>query len=1075
MSSMPVASGSHSNHATSALSSTSLQVSNTTSNHFLGVSLRPWMGHTRSIVTAPNPSRPTKPHRTPASRRSQQDPALGRSAVGSTTATTHSSPIPSSLLIQSEAPMLSSSVTQPDAEERNEQPTHRRDSLNNAGISARTHNGVEGSSGKDMSNRPELVQDVHQVIGPRGFTSQQSISLQTNETLRFQVSAPGQSISEMASMNNPGRSPQTQPPPTTANIPTAVENVEGMRKRPRPNEANLAQETNKRRGGPRMSNDVAQVSAQLPTPQDSPTFSSAATLREQLDATINAQFDRRQYTVDMKPVIDGLRIEMLRDACRHNDIFYILTHSLYCLWYRDCTGHTDLTPTSAELVTLDKFNKFGLTLQHLRAMHVLRSILGQNDLLSHEMNEVFANFPMRPELFMAQASGPEPSLLDSVKCFFLCLPSSFNALKSNTLQRGYPPCPLEFKYALQLPSPVLLKAVHLSILRHLYTDQDWLRQATLLFEQELNAPVGNSLTIAELNAAQGAQLSAASQAFCQKYFQLLSQYSALRNRAPQPVPRAAGIYQLTRQQPSTNGQFHEAGQSQNQVAPVTQPFMFSSSTSDDRRSAPLNPSNVIGPRSALPQSDTGASESPVNGRATRGIRQVSVQRNKHPNPVSPPSPPRSQLSTTARISLVHTGTGPGPPQSVSSAGIQQNRVPPQVQPFIPRDHTHVLPWIAVPNPDRIALHQAHLRSPTFQKADNTDNDKSEVRYYQFVEELIELPQFLDANSGLVRWNVHVPHELWVRKANSLDPTGEFLSKSRKVWDGCVQFRLKCIVSDAVTVSPNALFSGFPVQSTKWPKCLSVSINGDMGVEFRRKAHHGVDLATDVTDLLKEGDNEVIVCINFTAGESHVAYLFAVEVICVADHKRVLSMPRPIGAEEALSAITTALKSKHDGKDDDELIISQPLMSIDIIDPITSLIWVVPVRGKQCRHRECFDLEAFLLSRTSYVKKSGLTSPDQWKCPICREDARPQMLVIDGFLQTVRKTLEETNKLDTKAILVKEDGSWETKADPLVSRPQSEAKAESGAANSEDASRGNYDETPGYGTTSSTAIVLDDDD
>lgn len=404
--------------------------------------------------------------------------------------------------------------------------------------------------------------------------------------------------------------------------------------------------------------------------------------------------------------------------------------------------------------------------------------------------------------------------------------------------------------------------------------------------------------------------------------------------------------------------------------------------------------------------------------------------------------------------------------------------------FFPRDHTFNLAIAAVPNPDRTALHQAHLRSPQFRKASLSEASTSDARYYQYVEGIIELPDLITNKSDLKRWKLNVPHEVWVRKAESPPPTGDYLSRERIVSNGFVQFRLKSVSykSGAAALAQPKL-SEFCVQSTKWPKCLSVSINGDVGVDFRRKAHFGVDLATDVTDLLREGENEVVIGCLFTPAEINTTYRMAIEIICINDHTTVMSMPDRITASESLSSIIAAIKSSDNGKDDDDLIVSQPVISIDLVDPFMSVMWVTPVRSRECQHRECFDLEAYLLSRTSRFKHSILTSVEQWKCPICKKDARPMVLIIDEFLLEVRKTLEQNAQLDARAILVQEDGSWKIKTDqpPVQDQSRADGKPRPSTTSSEATSQSRQltaladTELPTSAPDPAIVIVLDDED
>jgi hypothetical protein len=164
----------------------------------------------------------------------------------------------------------------------------------------------------------------------------------------------------------------------------------------------------------------------------------------------------------------------------------------------------------------------------------------------------------------------------------------------------------------------------------------------------------------------------------------------------------------------------------------------------------------------------------------------------------------------------------------------------------------------------------------------------------------------------------------------------------------------------------------------------------------------------------------------TEGEQTTTfYAVAVESIQVASQERVRGKVSAISTTDSLSSITASLNLS---ADDEDIQIVDDHISIGLMDPFTAKIFDVPVRGKTCLHRECFDLETFLATRKS-KRRDGPTMPDEWRCPICGLDARPQSLVVDEFLQHVRTSLEDTHQLEARAILVKQDGSWEAKAMP----------------------------------------------
>lgn len=125
--------------------------------------------------------------------------------------------------------------------------------------------------------------------------------------------------------------------------------------------------------------------------------------------------------------------------------------------------------------------------------------------------------------------------------------------------------------------------------------------------------------------------------------------------------------------------------------------------------------------------------------------------------------------------------------------------------------------------------------------------------------------------------------------------------------------------------------------------------------------------------------------------------------------------------------------------DDDMQLMTNDISISITCPFLSKMFNIPARGKSCRHRECFDLESFLETRAleqprnldaEWSRKFGdekLVSAAYWVCAICGKDARPQELVVDGFLRDVRERLIESDP-EARMIVVSEDGSWKVKVD-----------------------------------------------
>jgi hypothetical protein len=121
-----------------------------------------------------------------------------------------------------------------------------------------------------------------------------------------------------------------------------------------------------------------------------------------------------------------------------------------------------------------------------------------------------------------------------------------------------------------------------------------------------------------------------------------------------------------------------------------------------------------------------------------------------------------------------------------------------------------------------------------------------------------------------------------------------------------------------------------------------------------------------------------------------------------------------------------IKSKLAAHDDDEITVVESTLTLGMFDPFSQArMCDIPVRSKACPHNDCFDLETFLNTRP---RKGDASVADQWKCPICKSDARPHMLLVDGFMEDVRKQLVSRGLARTRHILVRQDGSWQPKAE-----------------------------------------------
>ncbi|KAA8564964.1 hypothetical protein EYC84_010733 [Monilinia fructicola] len=347
----------------------------------------------------------------------------------------------------------------------------------------------------------------------------------------------------------------------------------------------------------------------------------------------------------------------------------------------------------------------------------------------------------------------------------------------------------------------------------------------------------------------------------------------------------------------------------------------------------------------------------------------------------------------------------------------------------------------LPDPDSNALQQAHVRSPRLVTVDVSKLGSDDVsrRFYQFVKVL-----------------------------DPLRFTAAYLSQSID-WHR------------SFTTAPNTeafSISSWVVSDTVWPDMVFMAINSDDHcqnvLEVRRKLHHGKDLPIDLTTYVWAGKNEITVSMpKMTTEIKKKEYFIAVEEIEILQHHEIIDLCK----EQSIPAakVLEEIKKKLAGPtEDDDLIIVASDLSIDLTDPFTARIFEIPVRGKDCLHRECFDLETFLSTRGSKQNRTGQPSlVDVWKCPLCSLDARPYNLRCDQFLVSVREELQKQNNLDVKAILVAADGTWRPKPDSQSSHKRKSTTGEDDG-DSIDGGRPSKKSTGGSKAVVVEIIDLDDD-
>lgn len=264
-------------------------------------------------------------------------------------------------------------------------------------------------------------------------------------------------------------------------------------------------------------------------------------------------------------------------------------------------------------------------------------------------------------------------------------------------------------------------------------------------------------------------------------------------------------------------------------------------------------------------------------------------------------------------------------------------------------------------------------------------------------------------------------------------------------------------------------TGAAVAATDWPENIYISLN-DQHLQPRRKQHFHHDLPIELTHTVQEGKNTVTVSlpVPLKIGQTIQKYLMLVEVIEIWSAE---TLKKRIQSHEhfTVDEMKVELRRRLNGADDDEIVVADEHLSLSVTDPFSLRICTTPVRSIHCKHVECFDLDNWLETRQGKPsRRQGEPSKvDEWKCPICGGDARPQTLSIDDFFAQVREKLLADGAERTKLIRIDKECNWSAVVEQDDSDDEDELVVAAAPSRDRQTSRSRNRET--------AVIILDDDD
>mmetsp|Transcript_72470 Transcript_72470/g.223962 ORF Transcript_72470/g.223962 Transcript_72470/m.223962 type:complete len:351 (-) Transcript_72470:298-1350(-) len=236
----------------------------------------------------------------------------------------------------------------------------------------------------------------------------------------------------------------------------------------------------------------------------------------------------------------------------------------------------------------------------------------------------------------------------------------------------------------------------------------------------------------------------------------------------------------------------------------------------------------------------------------------------------------------------------------------------------------------------------------------------------------------------------------------------------------------------------------------WPRKLSFEANGHevFSILEPEEGHVRRDVPKNVAPGLRPGMNTITIKIEDDYLPGYAMALVRTQ----ARTAQQISMETPLcGEEAAKNRVMTLLApswSEAPAEDDDEItcVISNKLK---LRCPLSFERVVIPVRGEQCMHLQCFGLGAYLESN---MKMRALNN--RFTCPVCGNILKPRDLRVDGYVERV---LSET-PAHIEEVLIMQDGSYRCiEEEPEKAAEVREPEARAAAAVAPVAADGRRDE------------------
>ncbi|KAI4146276.1 MAG: hypothetical protein L6R39_003516 [Caloplaca ligustica] len=761
----------------------------------------------------------------------------------------------------------------------------------------------------------------------------------------------------------------------------------------------------------------------------------------QMRSFIGAILARRQTIVDQgdkRTCTEIGHLNLLQQACTKGDHQYLLMHQICCM--------------SSKFSTPAQQLNVGVGQEHLQGLGMLSSfLLGHPPHLTDQAIDWFAQFPL-PFKKLFDGFQIYREAIERIQACLAKFAQHWGPFRSYCIKRRSPPFTCELIYSIGAECPTLQYLVFRNIHRHIWVgekgDACFLEAERLFYQNQQQQPI--SFSEAERQAEIRDLINSYQRIEATHITHLQSTASHnWTNSIPlqnQPMPPPLRVDQ--RRTPSNiNTQLaqHIFAGPMAMAPPIVPSQQFIQGQNGPLALQDLSRAFPPSPISASPSVSPQGFQTGTfgTGRSPTSIVSSGYAPHQHGHvpsdlrwPTGPWSPAQSHTSQIHQVRsmqpnwgssvsqpqtptmMAHPGPAIDPRRFVPQSAPRANALvgPRSEQPGLP-SNGRSLPAAAPANPAVTALHQYHVRSPILTARDGSDLLKSGTKYFRYIESSIVSRDRLKIGSRQnVEWRFDVDEARLKSLAGTFRPQSWSLP-TRPVEVGSTFCQVRCV--DATRFAGSINESDWVVARHVWPRHVTVFLNGK-SIDIRKKNHYGRDLPVDITALIREGTNSLLVSVIPGPEEDKAEYAIGMETIRLLDTASAKALTGAIPYEEARQRILQRLQNS-----DPEIEVIDASITLSMTDPHSSRIWDVPMRSKTCLHDQCFDLDTFLQTRSSN-RPGQPCDPERFKCPICDADARPQVLVKDGFFAALRECLAKWNRLDVKAIIMQQDGSWRIK-------------------------------------------------